>query len=67
MLASWGRWVYRFRWWVLIISVLSLGPAAWMTSQGGHLGSVIIPANTESGRSLDLIKRELPLPCLPLA
>jgi len=64
MLASWGRWVYRFRWWVLIISVLSLGPAAWLTSQGGHLGSVIIPANTKSARALDLIKRELP-PTLP--
>jgi RND superfamily putative drug exporter len=64
MLASWGRWVYRFRWWVLIISVLSLGPAGWLTSQGGHLGSTIIPANTKSARALDLIKSELP-PTLP--
>ena len=64
MLISWGLWVYRFRWWVLIISVLSLGPAAWLTSQGGHLDSVIIPANTKSARALDLIKRELP-PTLP--
>ena len=60
MLASWGRWVYRFRWWVLIMSVLSLGPAVWLISQGGHLGLGIVPTNTESGRALDLTKRELP-------
>ncbi len=64
MLATWGRWVYRFRWWVLIISVLSLGPAAWLTSQGGHLESVIIPTHTKSALALDLLKRELP-PSLP--
>lgn len=60
MLASWGRWVYRFRWWVLILSVLSLGPAVWLISQGGHLDSVFVPANTESGRALNLAKTELP-------
>ncbi len=60
MLASWGRWVYRFRWWVLIMSVLSLGPAVWLISQGGHLGLGVVPTNTESGRALDLTKRELP-------
>jgi uncharacterized membrane protein YdfJ with MMPL/SSD domain len=64
MLMSWGLWVYRFRWWILIISVLSLGPAAWLTSQGGYLDSVIIPANTKSARALDLITKELP-PTLP--
>jgi len=60
MLASWGHWVYRFRWWVLIISVLSLGPAIWLIIHGGHLDSVFIAANTESGRALDLTRRELP-------
>ena len=40
------------------------GPAAWLTSQGGHLDSVIIPANTNSARALDLMKKELP-PALP--
>ena len=60
MLASWGHWVYRFRWWVLIISTLSLGPAVYLTSQGGHLESGIVPANTESGRAYNLIKSELP-------
>ena len=61
MLASWGRWVYRFRWWVLIISVLSLGPSLWLISQGGHLDSVFVPANTEAGRALDLTKSEAEL------
>ena len=60
MLASWGRWVYRFRWWVLIIAVLSLGPAVWLISKGGHLDSVFVPPNAESGRALDLTKKELP-------
>jgi RND superfamily putative drug exporter len=60
MLASWGRWVYRFRWWVLIVSVLSLGPSVWLISQGGHFDSAFVPANTEAGRALDLTKRELP-------
>jgi RND superfamily putative drug exporter len=64
MLASWGLCVYRFRWWVLIISVLSLVPAVWLTSQGGHLESAMIPGNTESARALDLVKKELP-PSLP--
>ncbi len=64
MLVSWGLWVYRFRWWILITSVLSLGLAAWLTSQGGHFESVIIPANTKSARALDLMTRELP-PALP--
>jgi RND superfamily putative drug exporter len=64
MLATWGRWVYRFRWWVLIISVLSLGPAAWLTSHGGRLESAIIPTHTESARALNLMERELP-PSLP--
>ncbi len=64
MLESWGRWVYRFRWLVLIISVLSLGPAAWITIHGAYLESAIIPENTKSAQALDLLKSELP-PTLP--
>jgi RND superfamily putative drug exporter len=60
MLASWARWVYRFRWWVLIISVLSIGPSIWLVSKGGHLDSVFVPTNTESAKALDLTKSELP-------
>jgi len=57
---SWGLWVYRFRWWVLIISVLTLVPAALLTIRGGYLDSVIIPVNTTSSRAVDLMKKELP-------
>lgn len=60
MLSSWGRWVYRFRWWIVIISLLSLVPAVWLTIQGGHLESVIDPPNSESGRALRLMEKELP-------
>lgn len=62
MLAAWGRLVYRFRWWVLMISVLSLGPALLQLSFGGHLDTIFIPLNSESGQALDLIKKELPQP-----
>ena len=57
---SWGLWVYRFRWWVLIISVLTLVPASLQTIRGGYLDSVVIPANTTSSRAVDLMKKELP-------
>ncbi|MDR3567814.1 MAG: MMPL family transporter [Syntrophobacteraceae bacterium] len=60
MLASWGRWVYRFRWWVVVVSVLSLVPAAWLAYEGGHLEAVAVVANSESARALDLMKKELP-------
>ncbi len=64
MLASWGRWVYRFRWWVLIVAALTLVPAVWLLSKGGHLNTVFVPTNAESGQALDLVRRELP-PTLP--
>ncbi len=47
-----------------MVSLLSLAPAAWLTSQGGYLESVIVPSNSKSAQALDLIKRELP-PMLP--
>ena len=60
MLRAWAQFVYRFRWWVLMVSFLSLAPAAWVTSHGGYLESVIIPSDTKSAQALDLIKSELP-------
>ena len=64
MLRSWALFVFRFRWWIIGFSILSFAPAAWLTSQGGRLQSVIIPSNTKSAQALDLIKKELP-PVLP--
>ncbi|MDR3556318.1 MAG: MMPL family transporter [Syntrophobacteraceae bacterium] len=65
MLRTLGRAVYRFRWWIIVISLLSLVPAAWMTSRGGHLQSVIIPSHTQSGKALELIEKQLPSSALP--
>lgn len=59
-LARWGRLVHRARWQVLILSALSLVAAAWMMLAGGHLDPPDIRTETESGRALDLIGRELP-------
>lgn len=64
MLRAWARFVFRFRWWIIVVSILSLAPAAWLTSQGGPLQSVIIPTNTKSAQALALIKSELS-PLLP--
>ncbi|MGC8491278.1 MAG: MMPL family transporter [Syntrophobacteraceae bacterium] len=64
MLSSWGRLVYRFRWLVAIVSLLSLLPAAWLTIRGGHLESVMNPTGSESSLALQLMKEQL-LPSLP--
>ncbi len=63
-MASWGRWVYRFRWWVVILSALSLIPAAWLAQRGGHLITEIVPVQSQSMRAMDLIKKQLP-PSMP--
>ena len=59
-LARWGRLVHRARWQVLILSALSLVLAAWMIQKGGELDPPDVRAETESGRGLELIGRELP-------
>jgi RND superfamily putative drug exporter len=59
MLSSWGRWIYRFRWWVIIVSLVTLIPSAWLAMKGGHLESEIVPARSESARALELIKKQL--------
>lgn len=64
MLSSWGRLVYRFRWWIAIVSLLSLLPAAWLTIRGGHLESVMNPTGSQSSRALLLMKEQL-RPSLP--
>ncbi len=60
MLAGWGRLVYRFRFAVLILCLLSLAPSLWLIAHGGRLATTDVPTTTESGRALDLIGRELP-------
>ncbi len=60
MLAGWGRFVHRFRWPVIVLSLLSLVPSLWLIFHGGRLATTDVPTTTESGRALDLIGRELP-------
>ena len=52
--------MHRFRWWAVLIPVLTLVPAAWLLEEGGHLQSVVIVAGSQSARALDLVKKELP-------
>ncbi len=59
-LARWGRLVHRARWQVLILSALSLVPAAWTIQTGGELDPPDVRTETESGRGLELIGKELP-------
>ena len=60
MLAGWGRLVHRFRLAIIALSLLSLIPSLWLIFHGGRLATTDIPTTTESGRALDLIRRELP-------
>ena len=55
MFAAWGRFVYRFRWPVLILSVLSLVGFAVLMSYGGRLGLEEFTSQTEAGRASELI------------
>src|SRR6266851_4505812 len=60
MLAGWGRFVHRFRFAVIALSLASVAPSLWLIAHGGRLATTDVPTTTESGRALDLIGRELP-------
>jgi len=60
MLAKWGRLVHRFRFVVIVLSLLTLIPSVWLIFHGGRLATTDVPTTTEAGRALDLIGRELP-------
>lgn len=57
MFAAWGRFVYRFRWFVLVASTLSIAALLFSMQYGGRLGTgeFTAPAGTESGRVDDLL------------
>jgi RND superfamily putative drug exporter len=57
---AWGRFVHRNRLPVLLLSLLTLLPAAWLIFHGGEFDNNPIPRSTESGRAAGLIERELP-------
>jgi len=59
--AAWGRIVYRFRWLVLVASILSLAAVIYSMGYGGQLGTgeFTAPAGTESGRVENLLDEEV--------
>src|SRR2546426_3169739 len=60
MFAAWGRFVYRRRWPVLVVSGLLLLASGFIVAQGGKLQSGGFIETSESGRASRLIERELP-------
>jgi RND superfamily putative drug exporter len=59
--AAWGRFVYRFRWLVLVGSLLSIAAVVFSVQYGGRLGTgeFSAPEGTESGRVDDLLDEEV--------
>src|SRR5262245_66577517 len=59
LLEGWGRLVYRLRWWLLALSLVSLAPAFVVVAHGARAASAPILTTTESGRAATLMAREL--------
>jgi RND superfamily putative drug exporter len=60
-LAAWGRFVYRRRWIVLVVSLLTVGLSVASLLAGGDLRNVPF-RETEAGRTNQLIREEFPRP-----
>jgi putative drug exporter of the RND superfamily len=60
-LAAWGRFVYRRRWVVLVLSLLTIGVSVASLLAGGELRDVPF-RETEAGRANQLIRDEFPRP-----
>jgi RND superfamily putative drug exporter len=60
-LAAWGRFVYRRRWIVLAVSLLTVGLSVASLLAGGQLRNVPF-RETEAGRTSQLIRDEFPRP-----
>src|SRR5256714_6978682 len=59
VLGWWGRFVYRRRWPVLVLSLLTVGASAASLLGGGQLRNVEF-RDTEAGRASQLIRDEFP-------
>ncbi|MDP9275488.1 MAG: MMPL family transporter [Chloroflexota bacterium] len=59
LLGWWGRFVYRRRWIVLVVSLLTLGLGVASLLAGGQLRNVQF-RDTEAGRTSQLIRDEFP-------
>ena len=60
MLAAWGRVTHRFRWPVLLLSLVPLLPAAWLLRREAALEVTVRPPDVEAVRAVTLMDRELP-------
>ena len=60
MFATWGRFVARHRWPVLVVSVLLLGVSGYLLTQGGRLVTYEIPEDTETRDASRLIEDQIP-------
>ena len=60
MLEAWGRFVHRHRVIVLGLSLISSAASVWLMLHAGRVGNTLVPSETESGRALELVQRELP-------
>jgi RND superfamily putative drug exporter len=61
LLHAWGHAVSRWPWWVLVLSLAPLGPAAAvLITQGAHFDNSLNAIGTESERAAELIDRQLP-------
>jgi RND superfamily putative drug exporter len=61
LLGAWGRFVYRRRWAVLMLSLLTVGASVASLLAGGQLRNVPF-RETEAGRTNQLIRDEFPRP-----
>src|SRR5262249_38152410 len=60
MFARWGRFVYRWRWATLVVSIVLLGGSIYGLIGGGTLGTGNSTASTlEAGRASTLINDQL--------
>ena len=55
MFDAWGRFVFRNRLSVLLLSLLTLLPAAWFILRGGEFDNNPTPHSTEAGRAARLV------------
>lgn len=60
MFATWGHLVHRFRWLILLISVLMVPVSVLLISAGGSLTTASDNTQTESQRAFNLLDSELP-------
>jgi RND superfamily putative drug exporter len=60
VLAAWGRVTHRYRWPLLLLSLVPVAPAAWVLAHGGSFEARVTPPPSESVRAVELMDKELP-------